>query len=205
MKLEEVTMIPVPRYKELGVKPVWEMIKEVSNLLSYFPDFQANEMPDRTFMWSVVSTLRPDACKELLEKARKVRSLDSEENNDELIEIHPDFMDKLLDIQNLSKSTIIINLFAWFNYRQRKSCILAKTIKTIKNQKKKSRNNIKQTWVYLKKKRERRNRRSNQYVKSTCPVGRGLTTWMWTWEKIKEFLAHPNMTTTPRQLTKYQR
>ena len=112
MKLEEVTMIPVPRYKELGVKPVWEIIKEVPELLSYFPDFQANEMQDRTFMWSVVSTLRPDVCKELLEKARKVRSLDFEENNDELIEIHPDFMDKLLAIPNLSKSSIIINVFA---------------------------------------------------------------------------------------------
>ena len=99
--------------------------KEVPDLMSYFPDFQANEVPDRSFMWSVVRTLRPETCKELLEKARKARSLDSEENKNELIEIHPDFIDKLLRIPNLPKSSTIMIAFAWFSYRQRKSCILA--------------------------------------------------------------------------------
>ena len=136
-----MTMIPVPRYRELGVKPVWEMIKEVPDLMSYFPDFQANEVPDRSFMWSVVSTLRPEACKELLEKPRKTRSLNSEENKNELIEIHPDFMDKLLRIPNLPKSSTIMIAFAWFSYRQRKSCILAKQSRPSKTERKNQKKN----------------------------------------------------------------
>ena len=53
--------------------------------------------------------------------------------------------------------------------------------------KRKIRSDIKQTWIYLKKKRERRNKRSNHCVKNTCQVGRGLTTRMWTWDRSKFF------------------
>ena len=80
-----MTMISVSRYRQLEVKPVRKMIKEVPNLMSYFPDFHSSEMPDKLFMRSVVSTLRHDACREQLEKARKAMSFDSEENKNELI------------------------------------------------------------------------------------------------------------------------
>ena len=88
-------MLPVPRYKELGVKPVWTFVKDVPELLQYFPDVQKDELPNRSFMWMILSTLKPDECKQLINEARVARSKKDEENNNELIEIHPEFLKKL--------------------------------------------------------------------------------------------------------------
>ena len=52
--------------------------------MKYFPDLDANELPDRTFMWTILSTLRHEACEKLIEDARKARDLDSSDHKDEL-------------------------------------------------------------------------------------------------------------------------
>ena len=106
-------MILMSRYKELGVKPVWALVKEWPDLLEYFPNFEETEHPDRSFMWALLSSMRPDACKQLLEDARKVRSSQAEESKDELIEINPNFLDNLLSIHVLAKSKTLIKFLKW--------------------------------------------------------------------------------------------
>lgn len=54
-------MVPIPRYRELGVKPVWGLAKQVPDLLEYFPDMKDSETPDRAFLWAILGTLRADA------------------------------------------------------------------------------------------------------------------------------------------------
>ena len=49
-------MFPVPRYKELGVKPIWSFVKEIPELLKYFPDLEDDELPDRSFLWGILLT-----------------------------------------------------------------------------------------------------------------------------------------------------
>ena len=75
-------MIPMPRYNELGVKPIWELVIKWPNLLLYFLNFEETEHPDRSFMWAVLNSMRPDACKQLLEGDRKAQSLQAEESKD---------------------------------------------------------------------------------------------------------------------------
>ena len=67
-------MIPIPRYKELAVKKVWSYVKDLPELLVYFPDIEEYELPDRLFMWGVVKTLRREALQTILVLARKARS-----------------------------------------------------------------------------------------------------------------------------------
>ena len=122
---KDVQMIPMPQYKELGVKPVWALVKEWPDLLEYFPNFEETEHPDRSFMWAVLSSMRPDACKQLLENARKARSSQAKESKDELIEIHPSFLDKLLSISVLAKSKTLMKLLKWI-YKGRVAYLLRK-------------------------------------------------------------------------------
>ena len=74
----------------------------------YFPDLQEGEYPDRAFLWGILGTLRNDACKKLINDARVSRSKNNEEEKDDLIEVHPDFLDKLIMAPITSKSKMFI-------------------------------------------------------------------------------------------------
>ena len=67
-------MILVPRYKELGVKAIRSQVREVEDLVEYFPSLEENELPDRAYMWTVFSTKRTEVCKSLVENARAARN-----------------------------------------------------------------------------------------------------------------------------------
>ena len=82
LKKVDVKTIPMPRYKELAVKNVWGYIKELPDLLEYFPEIGDDELPDRSFMWGVIGTLRREAWQTMLEDARKARSLGRDEPKD---------------------------------------------------------------------------------------------------------------------------
>ena len=43
-------ILPVPRYNELSTKAVWNFVKEVPDLMNYFPDINDKDLPDRAYM-----------------------------------------------------------------------------------------------------------------------------------------------------------
>ena len=85
-------------------------VKEIPELLKYFSDFKENQLPDRSFLWSILGTLRTKECRQLLEDARKARSKNSEENKEELIEIDPDYLNQIVLALTMSHS-ILKNIF----------------------------------------------------------------------------------------------
>ena len=85
----------------------WGFVKQITDLLSYFPDLEVNELPDRDFMWSILTTLREEGVKKLIADARKNRDVSNEENKQELIEIHPDFLNALISAPNTNRSNHI--------------------------------------------------------------------------------------------------
>ena len=105
-------MTPYAKIQRIFCKTIWNFVKEVPELLKYFPDLEKDEVPDRTFLWTVLSTLRPIGWKSILEVARKIRTQQSNEDQNELIEIYPDLLDKLIAAPMLTKgkyiSTIIL-------------------------------------------------------------------------------------------------
>ena len=81
-------------------------MKEIPELLQYFPEFADGDYSDRDFMWGVLGTLRKDACKKLIHDSRMARSKNEEENKNDFIEIHPEILDKLIKISSASKLKI---------------------------------------------------------------------------------------------------
>ena len=43
LQQKEIKAIPIPRYKELATKTVWEYIQEWPDLLQYFPTMKDSE------------------------------------------------------------------------------------------------------------------------------------------------------------------
>ena len=111
LKQADVKMIPMPRYKELAVKNVWGYIKELPDVLEYFPEIGDDELPDRSFMWGVIRTLRREDWQTMLENARKARSLGRDEPKDNLKEIHAQIFEELLAVPLQSKG----NSYSFFN------------------------------------------------------------------------------------------
>ena len=85
------------------MKHVWELVKAEPELMKYFPDIEDDKLPDRWFMWTILSTLRGDACKKLIETARNARGSDSTDHKDELIEVDPDFLNTLMQTPLMAK------------------------------------------------------------------------------------------------------
>ena len=71
--------------------------------MKYFPDIEEGQLPDRSFMWTILSTLRGEACKKLIETARTARGSDSLEHKEELIEIDPSLLNDIMQTPLMSK------------------------------------------------------------------------------------------------------
>ena len=77
-------MILIVKYNELRMTKFWPSIMEVLELNMYFPDLKENELPDRKYAWSIISTLKPDFIKNLLSEARFKRFINSKDKSESL-------------------------------------------------------------------------------------------------------------------------
>ena len=71
----------VPKYSEISVKVLWNFVKDCEDLCNYFPDYEADQLPERGFILGILSTLRSDELRQLIKDALKNRSI--QENPDE--------------------------------------------------------------------------------------------------------------------------
>lgn len=65
----------VLRFKELSVTKIWDMIKDVKDIVKHFPDYTSKEKPERTFLIAIIITLNLDATKEITANARSKKSI----------------------------------------------------------------------------------------------------------------------------------
>ena len=93
-------MIPVPFYEELSASKMWGFIKEVPDLMKHFPDYPENVVPDRTYLFTILSTLKGDVLKQLIKNAHKNRAIENEDDNNKLIEVRNDIKDEIFSILN---------------------------------------------------------------------------------------------------------
>ena len=75
VKLVNVSEIIVSRYKELSVEHIWPLAKDVTDLNWYFTNYTKSQLPDRTFMYAILWTFRKDVLENIINDARKQRSL----------------------------------------------------------------------------------------------------------------------------------
>ena len=85
-------------HKELSVSKVWKHVKEVPELYKYFSDYTARQLPNREFMYTVISTTYPKALRSLIEDSREKRIETHEDDKDELIDIDGEFKNEIMEI-----------------------------------------------------------------------------------------------------------
>ena len=136
LNIKDVKPFWIPRYQELRVSAIWELVKKVPNLVSISRSLARVSYqidPSCGVCWE---TLRNEAWQELFQNARKSRSSDVEEDNNEMIEIHLTMLDKLMKIQNISKGSSKFEDWIIFNYRERTHRLSFEKVFCIKEYKK---------------------------------------------------------------------
>ena len=93
----------VPKYKELSVKKIWELVKDEDDIMKYFPDYKETELPPRDFMLTILTTYNSDAMAQLVVQARNKRAIILDADNDNLIEIDPSVNESIQNL-NIMKS-----------------------------------------------------------------------------------------------------
>ena len=73
----------------------WQKIKDIDEISEYFPDLKEGELPDRNYMWNVLNTLKPNSTKSIIKAALKNRSIENEGDSDNMIEIAPEYLEKI--------------------------------------------------------------------------------------------------------------
>lgn len=74
------------------------MVKESEDLVMYFPDMVGDQLPERSFLFSILTSLRPQELKSLVEDARRNRSVIHKPSEDELIAFLPNVRDEVFKI-----------------------------------------------------------------------------------------------------------
>lgn len=77
--------IEVPRYAELSIKQIWPEIKKNVMILSYLPDYEDYEFPEREFLFGIMNTLYPQGVEKMIKVARDARAYKNLEPDDEKI------------------------------------------------------------------------------------------------------------------------
>ena len=95
LKKNSVVEVIVPKFQEFSVEDIWPMVRDVPDLIKFFPDFKYKEKCDRRYMFQVLASIRYDEIFNMIKNARKNKSL--LENNDEAetIIIHNDLLDEI--------------------------------------------------------------------------------------------------------------
>ena len=91
---------------EFALKNVWGVFKENQTVKEYMPDIKENELQERKFFFSILSTIYPDEIKAMIKDARKPRAVTQTQTKQEKIKLTKEIMEEILKIQNQPSTTI---------------------------------------------------------------------------------------------------
>ena len=96
----------MPRLEELSIKKMTEMMKDDKALAAYLPDeYLKQKTADRTYFFNILNTLYPEYVQKLLFHAHKQRTgMEQEQQQEQTIEMHEDWVDLLSQVPFYSKS-----------------------------------------------------------------------------------------------------
>ena len=76
MKKNEVIPITCPNYPEFSVKHVYEVFKEDVRVLKFLPDIKwSKKMPNREFVITIISSLKPHYIRQAIENTENLRQI----------------------------------------------------------------------------------------------------------------------------------
>ena len=77
---------------------MWPYVEEIEDLNVYFLSYSENELPERSCMWDVLNTIRPETKADLIFQATEHRSFESKDDEENLVEILTWFLEELRSI-----------------------------------------------------------------------------------------------------------
>jgi hypothetical protein len=108
LKSDEARTINIPRYAEVSMKSLIKDAYRDPLVSMYLPDYENEDMtPDKEYFFTVMSSLRYEYTKEIVNGALVARNSAQEKAAEDLIAIHKDFYN---DIEN---SQWVSSKFAW--------------------------------------------------------------------------------------------
>ena len=82
-------------------------MKEIPELLEYFPDYDEGQLPERAHLFGVLSVVRPDELKALIADSRKKRSLKEQNDEDDLIHVSSAIREEILNIPSRKCKSLV--------------------------------------------------------------------------------------------------
>ena len=100
---------------------MWGYIKEVKELVQYFPDYCEGELPERDYQWMIILSEMPKETKQLIENAREKWGTNKRDNS-ELVVLTSELKNEIFGVKaQKSKHSCSIILFS----DERKCCLYA--------------------------------------------------------------------------------
>ena len=96
----------IPFYQELAIKDVYPKLKDNAYLKLYLPDYPESVMPERSFFYTVLSTLFPRETLELVKETIKKRWLNEEQDKNELVKMTPELKEEIEHLLNFPSKCI---------------------------------------------------------------------------------------------------
>ena len=69
--------------------------------MAYFPDMKDSQLPEKEFMFGILSTLNPDAVRKLVAAGMKNRRADVQDDHGDLVEVCGELKDAVLDLYTM--------------------------------------------------------------------------------------------------------
>ena len=93
----------IPDYPELAVKHVWPLVTGNQDLIKYFPDYKPSQLPEKEFMYAVLSTLKPNAVRELIASCIVKRAPTSQDDKAGLIEVTSELKESITNLYSIKR------------------------------------------------------------------------------------------------------
>ena len=91
----------------MSISKIWNIIKEVDEIMIYFPNYKPNEKPERSYLIAMISTINPEATKEIVANARELRSITVTNKQENLVKLTSEMR------QTISSSILLRSKFSF--------------------------------------------------------------------------------------------
>ena len=77
-------------------------------MYSYFPDYYGSQLPDRRFMYAILGTFRGEMLAQMINDARKQRSVSQNQEANDLIYVESKILTEIKSVMNQKGNVILI-------------------------------------------------------------------------------------------------
>ena len=98
LKNDAISDIQVPKYSGISVKKIWDYVKGCDDLMVYFPDLDEGQLPERKYIFRVLSAQRPIQLTKLVKQAWDNRAIENSSQDDMMIEMTADVKETILSL-----------------------------------------------------------------------------------------------------------